>query len=111
MLTIWLWALRAWERDESEDLSGTMATVDTALQRADQIASWLQGVRTAPPPPAPAPSSGAGELDPAHPPPTGGLLPDALLPDALPSDALPPDTLPPEALPPNDNAPFDEPIG
>ena len=95
LLAIWLWAVRAWERDESEDLSGTMAAVDSALQRADQLASWLQGRRTPPPPPPPPPSSGAGELDPTHPPSTGGL---------------PPDGLPPEALPPNDNAPFDEPI-
>jgi ubiquinone biosynthesis protein COQ9 len=34
LVAVWLWAVRAWERDESEDLSGTMAAIDTALQRA-----------------------------------------------------------------------------
>ena len=37
----WLWAVRAWERDESADLSGTMAALDAALRRAEQAASWL----------------------------------------------------------------------
>jgi ubiquinone biosynthesis protein COQ9 len=66
---VWLWGLRAWERDESEDLTGTMAAVDTALQRAERFASWLEGQRTAPAPPPPPPvSAGAGELDPSAPP-------------------------------------------
>jgi ubiquinone biosynthesis protein COQ9 len=55
LLAVWLWGIRAWERDESDDLSGTMAAVDTALQRAEQLASWLHGRRddasTAPPTP------------------------------------------------------------
>jgi ubiquinone biosynthesis protein COQ9 len=63
LLAVWLWAVRAWERDESEDLSGTMAAVDSALRRADRVAAWLYGQRSAPPPPAA--SSGAGELDPS----------------------------------------------
>jgi ubiquinone biosynthesis protein COQ9 len=63
---VWLWAVRAWERDDSEDLSGTMAAVDTSLQRAERLASWLHGQRPAPPPPPVA--DGAGELDPANPP-------------------------------------------
>ncbi len=33
--------MRAWLRDETEDLSTTMAAVDVALARADQIASRL----------------------------------------------------------------------
>jgi ubiquinone biosynthesis protein COQ9 len=45
LLAVWLWGIRAWERDESDDLSGTMAAVDTALQRAEQVASWLHGRR------------------------------------------------------------------
>jgi ubiquinone biosynthesis protein COQ9 len=79
LLAVWLWAIRAWERDESEDLSGTMAAIDTALQRAEQIASWLHRQRPAAsaPPPSVA-SSGAGELDPANPPP----VEDPPLPDA-----------------------------
>ena len=65
---VWLWGVRAWQRDESEDLSGTMAAVDIALQRAERIASWLQGQRVAAPPAPPPVSAGAGELDPSAPP-------------------------------------------
>lgn len=67
LLAVWLWAVRAWERDESEDLSGTMAAVDSALRRADQLASWLH--RPDPAPSPPVASSGAGELDPSDAPP------------------------------------------
>ena len=42
-LAVWLWAMRAWERDESEDLTATMAALDTALSRAEQAAGWLAG--------------------------------------------------------------------
>lgn len=66
LFAVWLWAVRAWERDQSADLSGTMAAVDTALQRAEQVATWLNGERRAVAPPAA--SDGAGELDPSHPP-------------------------------------------
>lgn len=48
LVAVWLWALRAWERDESSDLSGTMAALDAALGRAAQVASWLSGGRGAP---------------------------------------------------------------
>jgi hypothetical protein len=41
LMAVWLWALRAWERDESADLSGTMAALDTALRRAETAAAWL----------------------------------------------------------------------
>jgi len=73
LMAVWLWAVRAWDRDESDDLSGTMAAVDTAMQRADRVASWLHGERNtgedrAAPPPPPV-SAGAGELDPSAPPP------------------------------------------
>jgi ubiquinone biosynthesis protein COQ9 len=70
LMAVWLWAVRVWERDESEDLSGTMAATDTALRRAEQMSSWLSGEPPAPPPPPVA--SGAAELDPppaAEPPP------------------------------------------
>jgi ubiquinone biosynthesis protein COQ9 len=76
LLAVWLWAVRAWDRDESEDLSGTMAAIDTALQRAGQMSSWLHGQRPAPPPPPV--EAGAGELDPANPSPAA----DPPLPDA-----------------------------
>lgn len=91
LTTIWYWGLRTWERDESEDLSSLMATLDTALHRADRLASWMQGGQPpemqdgqgpemqdgqppeAPPPPPAYP--GAGELDPSMP------APDDILPD------------------------------
>jgi ubiquinone biosynthesis protein COQ9 len=38
---VWAWGIRAWLRDESEDLAATMAAVDVALGRAEQIASRL----------------------------------------------------------------------
>ena len=68
LMAVWLWGIRAWERDESEDLSGTMAAVDVGLQRAEQLASWLHGKGSAAPPPPPGPiSPGAGDLDPSNP--------------------------------------------
>lgn len=36
--TVWLAALRAWEKDDSVDLSATMAALDRALDRADRVA-------------------------------------------------------------------------
>jgi hypothetical protein len=38
LAVVWGWGLRAWLKDESTDLSATMAAVDVALARADQIA-------------------------------------------------------------------------
>jgi AcrR family transcriptional regulator len=49
LLAIWLWALRAWERDETNDLSATMAALDNALSRGEQAAGWLGGRRPTPP--------------------------------------------------------------
>jgi ubiquinone biosynthesis protein COQ9 len=60
---VWLWTLRAWQRDDSADLSATMAALDQALARAEQAARWLHA-RPAPgdqseppsePPPGPPP--------------------------------------------------------
>jgi ubiquinone biosynthesis protein COQ9 len=67
LLAVWLWGIRAWDRDDSDDLSGTMAAVDVALQRADQVASWLHG-QAGPASTSPPISEGAGELDPSSPP-------------------------------------------
>lgn len=39
LLGVWLWTVRAWMRDESEDLSATMAALDDALTRAGRFAS------------------------------------------------------------------------
>ena len=38
---VWAWTIRAWLRDESEDLSATMASLDAALGRADQVVRGL----------------------------------------------------------------------
>ncbi len=38
---IWLWTVRAWRDDESEDLSATMATLDKALDCAVQAEGWI----------------------------------------------------------------------
>jgi ubiquinone biosynthesis protein COQ9 len=46
LVAVWLWAMRAFERDETEDLSATMAALDTALGRAHGAASWLSGARS-----------------------------------------------------------------
>jgi AcrR family transcriptional regulator len=41
LVAVWLWALRAFERDGTDDLAPTMAALDTALQRAHAMAGWL----------------------------------------------------------------------
>jgi len=63
LIAVWLWALRAWEKDDSADLSGTMAALDAALARAAQATAWLSSRRDAPevddPGPAEPPSGEA----------------------------------------------------
>jgi len=50
LLAVWLWTVKAWRQDEGEDLSATMAALDTALDRAETAAAWLPGaVRKAAP--------------------------------------------------------------
>ncbi len=41
LLAIWLRALQTWQRDESQDLSATMAAVDKGLDRALRAEDWL----------------------------------------------------------------------
>ncbi len=41
LVAVWLRSARAWERDESEDLSATMAALDSALDRAASVERWL----------------------------------------------------------------------
>jgi ubiquinone biosynthesis protein COQ9 len=65
LLAVWLWTIRAWRSDETDDLTTTMATLDTALHRAEQAAEWL-GRRAAP---APKPAEDAPTPDPEAPPP------------------------------------------
>ena len=43
LIGVWLWTLRAWERDETTDLSATMAALDAALNRAERMATLLGG--------------------------------------------------------------------
>jgi len=58
LAAVWAWGIRAWLRDESEDLSATMAAVDTALLRTEQIASRFNRDGF-------TPEAGASEADPA----------------------------------------------
>ncbi len=51
LMVLWLYALRAWEKDESADLSATMAAVDRGLDRAIQAEGMIPGARPAPYPP------------------------------------------------------------
>jgi hypothetical protein len=50
LLAVWLWGMRAWQRDETTDLATTMAAVDTALGRAEAAATWLGSRRDVAPP-------------------------------------------------------------
>jgi len=43
----WLYVMRAWQSDESEDLGGTMAALDRALDRAVQAEGWIRPSRDA----------------------------------------------------------------
>jgi hypothetical protein len=85
LLAVWLWGVRAWRRDETQDLSTTMAAVDSALGRAESAAGWLQGRRDRPVvDKAPsAPDSGPSDSGPS---------------DSGPSDSGPSDSGPSAAL-------------
>jgi ubiquinone biosynthesis protein COQ9 len=41
LLVVWLATVRAWERDTGEDLAATMAALDNALRRAEQVQGWV----------------------------------------------------------------------
>jgi AcrR family transcriptional regulator len=73
LVGVWLWAVRAWMRDVSEDLSATMAALDTALTRAEQAARYCARER------APEPHA-----EPTQPPPTA-TQPPAAQPPNVPS--------------------------
>ncbi|MEO9189150.1 MAG: TetR family transcriptional regulator [Acetobacteraceae bacterium] len=60
---VWLWTMRAWQRDETEDMSATMSALDTALRRAERLAPWLGGATGA----APATAAEADEVPAAEP--------------------------------------------
>ena len=81
LLALWLYALRAWEGDESPDLSATMAAVDRGLDRAIQAENMLPG-RSSPSSPAQEAAAVFTEA---------GLLEDGNAPEAPPdADAVPP---------------------
>lgn len=66
LLAVWLYTVRAWQTDDTADLSTTMAALDKALSRAEQLAGWLG--RTTPaaepgPKPFPDPPLDATYLD------------------------------------------------
>ena len=48
LFAVWLWTVRAWQRDETDDLAPTMAALDQALTRAEMADSWLKGRRATP---------------------------------------------------------------
>lgn len=50
LLAVWGWTVRAWERDDSADMSATMAALDTALGRAERASGWLEPRAAAEPP-------------------------------------------------------------
>ena len=63
LLAVWLWILRAWQRDTTDDLAPTMAALDQALARAESLAHWLAPRAKVPPaeiPAAPLPSEHKG---------------------------------------------------
>jgi len=68
---VWLYVLRAWTRDDSPDLSGTMAALDRALSHVEQVAGLLDRAPSQPETgPAPFPEDIPGDT-----------LPGAALPD------------------------------
>lgn len=77
MLAVWLYALRAWQTDDSADLSGTMAALDRALSRAERVAGWA-GHADALAEPGPKPFPEPVLVDPeAHPEARAGTISDA----------------------------------
>ena len=54
---VWLWTFRVWARDDSEDLSATMAALDQALARVEPFARYLASPATRPPAPYPDPAA------------------------------------------------------
>jgi len=64
-VAVWMYTLRAWRTDTSEDLTGTMAALDRALARAEQAAGWLASRRRAAPLPEAEPEELADDALPA----------------------------------------------
>ena len=81
LLALWLYALRAWEADESPDLSATMAAVDRGLDRAIQAENML-------PSRGPAAEAAAVFAD-------AGLMTDEPAVEAMPPEIDAPESSPP----------------
>jgi ubiquinone biosynthesis protein COQ9 len=64
LVAVWLWTIRAWRGDTSEDLSVTMAALDAALRRADQAAGMVGWRAGETPPPAEEPEPPVQESPP-----------------------------------------------
>jgi ubiquinone biosynthesis protein COQ9 len=99
LVGIWLWAVRAWQSDETADMSKTMSALDDALRRAEQLAGWMGGRAG-----SDAGSATAGEIPPGEPPvpeappPPEGPPPPGPTPPATPPPMPPSMPLPPEPL-------------
>ena len=68
MLAVWLWTVRAWQKDENMDLSATMAALDKGLSQAEGLASWMHRPSHAPDraaDPGPEPETEAPPAEPA----------------------------------------------
>ncbi|GBQ30529.1 TetR family transcriptional regulator [Gluconacetobacter azotocaptans] len=63
LVGVWAYTLRAWDRDDSEDLSRTMATLDQALDRAARLGNLLE--RRSASPIAEGAMTGATDTDPS----------------------------------------------
>lgn len=102
LVGVWLWTVRAWQADESADLSQTMAALDAALHRAEQVGGWLGGERVKPEAEEPSAEQeiAQGEApEPESPPPPSGGAPAGEAPSRVPpSSPMPP--MPPTSLPP-----------
>ncbi|MGA9867889.1 MAG: TetR family transcriptional regulator [Acetobacteraceae bacterium] len=62
---VWLWVMRAWQHDETEDMAATMSALDAALRRAERLAPWLGGAAAHPAPPeADANAEAAPDVEP-----------------------------------------------
>jgi len=97
LLALWLYALRAWEADESPDLSATMAAVDRGLDRAIQAENMLPSRSRGPAEDAAAVFADAGLMTDD---PTPEATPDVAAPDAGTPDTGGPGAAPPGSPPP-----------
>ena len=57
LLLIWAYGIQAWARDESNDLTATMAAVDKALARAEGVAARFGRTTVTTPPDSPSPET------------------------------------------------------